>query len=153
VLGWAPGAPGRVPPERIAQAVAAGSRGHAWVVLDVPRSWDEDVRSVLAGCHHTVLVTRAGIGSLAAAARFVGGLAADVSSAGLVVRSHRDAPPAREVARALGLDLWAEMADDRRLEEHLALGLGPAHAVRGPLARAAAAVLSRCAAGGGRVAA
>jgi secretion/DNA translocation related CpaE-like protein len=144
VLGWAAGRPDRLPHELVGEAVAAAARGHAWVVLDVPRRWDEDVRSVLAGSDHTAVVTRAGIGCLAAAARFTGVLTVDVPAAGLVVRTHRDAPPGADVARALGLELWAEMRDDRRLDEHLALGLGPAHSSRGPLARAASRVLASC---------
>jgi hypothetical protein len=121
------------------------------VVLDVPRR--DDVRGLLADCDHTVLVVRAGTGCLTSAARFLGPTRRDLPAPGLVVRSTRDGPGAQEVARALGLDLWAEMRDQRRLEEHLALGLGAAHAGRGPLVRAAAQVLTRCAAAGARTAA
>jgi secretion/DNA translocation related CpaE-like protein len=151
VLGWAADRSDPVPPELVRRAVAAATRGHGWVVLDVPRRWHEDVRSLLASCDHTVVVARAGIGSLAAAARFVGPLAPQLPAAGLVLRTQRDGAPGSEVARALGLDLWGEMRDERRLEEHLALGLGPAHASRGPLARTAAVVLAHCATGARRV--
>ncbi len=149
VLGWAADRSEHLPPpgDLVDRAVAAATRGHSWAVLDVPRRWDEETRSVLVGCDHTVLVARAGIGGLAAAARFARSVAATVPASGLVVRTHRDGPPASEVARALGIDLWAEMRDQRRLDEHLALGLGAVHASRGPLSRTAARVLTRCSTG------
>ena len=144
VLGWGADGPGTLSRVVVEEAVAAATRGHAWVVVDVPRRWDGDVRSVLAACHHTVVVAQARFGCLAAAARWAHTVRDEVPAAGLVVRTHRDAAPPTEVARALGLELWAEMRDERRLDEHLALALGPVHAPRGPLTRAATRVLAHC---------
>ena len=144
VLGWSDDRRAPVPPAVVEEAVAAAVRGHGWVVVDVPRRWDEEVRTVLSACDQTVLVARARIGCLPAAARFAHLVRAELPGTGLVVRTRREAPPSEEVARALGLELWAQMRDERRLDEHLALGLGPAYASRGALARAASAVLTRC---------
>ena len=144
VLGWSGDRRAAVPHDLAAQAVSAAVRGHAWAVLDLPRSAAEDLRSLLAACDHVLVVAHARPGGLAAAVRSAHATRAVAPGAGLVVRTHRDAPPAPDVARALGLELWAELRDERRLDEHLALGLGAAHARRGPLARAAGQVLSRC---------
>ncbi len=46
------------------------------------------------------------------------------------------------MARALGLDLLVEVPEQRRLAEHLDLGLGPVHGRRSGLARAARSVLA-----------
>jgi secretion/DNA translocation related CpaE-like protein len=153
VLGWSGDVQDRFSPGLAGEAVAAAVRGHRWVVLDVPRRAEDDVRGVLAACDHTVVVASARTGSLAAAARFTRTVRLAAPAAGLVVRTHRDAPSASAVARALGMESWAEMRDERRLDEHLALGLGAAHSRRGPLARAAALVLARCATTRGRAAA
>jgi len=48
VLAWAARPPVPLPPDLVARAVAAGERGHPWVVLDLPRRCDEDMRSALA---------------------------------------------------------------------------------------------------------
>ena len=144
VLGWGSDPPSPASSVVVREAVAAATRGHAWVIVDVPRRWDDDLRAVLAGCDHTVVVAQGRFGCLAAAARWVHTVRDEVPTAGLVVRTHRDAPAPTEVAHALGLELWADMRDERRLDEHLALALGPVHAPRGPLARTATRVLARC---------
>lgn len=153
VLGWAGGPPDRVDPQMAAEALAAGVRGHDLVVLDVPRRADDDVRALLSACDHAVVVAHARPGCLAAAVRFSHAVREAVAGGGLVVRTHRGAPPTDEVARALALEPWAELRDERRLDEHLALGLGVTRARRGPLGRAASHVLRRCAATRRRVAA
>ncbi|HEY0773933.1 MAG TPA: septum site determining protein, partial [Nocardioidaceae bacterium] len=48
-----------------------------------------------------------------------------------------------DVAEVLGLPLGATMHDQRGLEEAVELGLGPVRRRRGPLARAAKAVLGQ----------
>jgi hypothetical protein len=153
VLGWSGGPPDRFDPGLAAEAVAAGVRGHDLVVLDVPRRADDDVRALLSACDHAVVVAHARPGCLAAAVRFSHAVREAAPRAGLVVRTHRGAPPTDEVARALGFEPWAELRDERRLDEHLALGLGVARARRGPLGQAASAVLGRCAGTRGRAAA
>ena len=152
VLTWAGRHSDRVPAPLVAETVAAGVRGHEWVVLDVPRREEDDVRGLLGACDHVAVVVPARTSSLAAAARFAPTVRRAAPGAGLVVRTHRAAPTAAEVARALGLVPWAEMRDERRLDEHLALGLGVAGSRRGPLARAAGQVLARAAGSRGRAA-
>jgi hypothetical protein len=62
---------------------------------------------------------------------------------GVVVRSRRPTPFADDVARAVGVPLLAQVPDQRRLDEHLDLGLGPVHARRSPLANAARSLVER----------
>jgi hypothetical protein len=63
----------------------------------------------------------------------------------VVVRTRGGTATAAEVARAVGVELLAELPEQRRLDEHLDLGLGPVHARRSPLARTARGLLERLA--------
>jgi secretion/DNA translocation related CpaE-like protein len=139
VLGWpdAPVASGAVPPALVREVLASGQRGHDWVVLDLPRGGEPWVTGLVSRCDHVVLVARASLAGVAAAARTADVLRHETPSAGVVVRSRRGSPPAADVARAVGLPLVGELSDQRRLEEHLDLGLGPVHHRRSPLARTA----------------
>ena len=144
VLGWSGARPPQVPAGLVAETLAAAVRGHSWVVLDVPRRAEGDVRALLAACDQVVVVAHARTDGLASGAHFAAALRDAVPAAGLVVRTPRAGPAPAEVGRALGLDVWAAVRDERRLDEHLALGLGVATTRRGPLARAASQVLERC---------
>ena len=144
VLGWSGTSQRDVPAGLVSETLAAAVRLHAWVVLDVPRRAEDDVRALLAACDWVVVVADARTDGLAAGARFVPALRDAVPAAGLVVRTHRAGPAPEDVGRALGLDVWAAVRDERRLDEHLALGLGVTTSRRGPLARAACQVLERC---------
>lgn len=144
ILGWPRHQCDEPPVGLVREAVSAARRGHRWLILDLPRRLDEQLLSLASGCDQVVLVAGARLGSLAAAARFTRGVRDALPDAALVLRTSRDAPRPEDVARILGQPLWAELPDQRRLEEHLALGLGPVHTKRGPLARAAADVLDRC---------
>jgi hypothetical protein len=70
-------------------------------------------------------------------------LRSEARDTAVVVRTRRGSPRPEDVARAVGLPLAAELPDQRRLEEHLDLGLGPIHHRRSPLARTAAGLVDR----------
>lgn len=147
VLGWpdvpaAPGDSGAVPPSLVREVLASGQRGHEWVVLDLPRGGEPWATGLVSRCDHVVLVARASLAGVAASARTADLLRHEAPAAGVVVRSRRGSLPAVDVARAVGLPLVGELADQRRLEEHLDLGLGPVHHPRSPLARTAAGLVA-----------
>ena len=144
VLGWSGAGQHSVPAGLATETLAAAVRGHLWVVVDVPRRTEDDVRALLTACDRVVVVAHARTDGLAAAARFAHAVRDTVRDGGLVIRAHRTGPAPAEVGRALGLDVWATVRDERRLDEHLALGLGVATSRRGPLVRAACQVLDRC---------
>jgi len=130
-------------PSAVREVLAAAERGHQRVVLDLPRS--DDGTELMSRCDEVVIVATPTITGIASAARLVDSLAelgVDTGRAGLVVRGTGASPEA--VARAVGLPVLAAMADQRGLGEAIDLGLGPLRSRRGPLARAAAAVLDRC---------
>jgi secretion/DNA translocation related CpaE-like protein len=143
VLGWPEEPPAPLPPSLVREVVSAGRRGHDWLVLDVPRTADEATFSVVRHCDHAVLVAGSGLASVAAAARTADRVRAECVSVGVVVRSRRGTPFAPDVARAVALPLWGHVPDQRRLDEHLDLGLGPVHARRSPLAAVARTLVDR----------
>jgi secretion/DNA translocation related CpaE-like protein len=130
----------------VREALSAGRRGHDWVVVDLPRAADARTAPVLSGCDRVVLVARAALGTVASAGRVADQLRGETASLGLVVRPRGGTATAAEVARALGVELLAELPEQRRLDEHLDLGLGPVHGRRSPLARTARELLERLAA-------
>ncbi|CAA9366048.1 MAG: Septum site-determining protein MinD [uncultured Nocardioidaceae bacterium] len=143
VLGW-PDETTAVPsPALVREVLSAGSRGHDWLVIDSPRGADPAMAAMLGRCHHVVLVARAAVGAVASAARVADRLRSDGAAVGAVVRCRRGSPLAEDVARALGLELLCELPDQRRLDEHLDLGLGPVRSRRCPLALSAAALVDR----------
>jgi secretion/DNA translocation related CpaE-like protein len=128
-------------PAGVREVLAAATRGHHRVVLDLPRGDTE----LMGRCDEVVVVVAPTITGIASAARLVDnltGLGVDTARAGLVIRGGGVDPDV--VARAVGLPVLAAMADQRGLGEAIDLGLGPLRSRRGPLARAAAAVLERC---------
>jgi secretion/DNA translocation related CpaE-like protein len=129
----------------VREALSAGRRGHDWVVVDLPRAADPRTAPVLGGCDRVVLVARAALGTVASAGRVADRLRGETPSLGLVVRTRGGTASAREVARAVGVELMGELPEQRRLDEHLDLGLGPVHARRSPLARTARELLDRLA--------
>jgi secretion/DNA translocation related CpaE-like protein len=132
-------------PAVVREVLSAGRRGHEWVVVDLPRGADARTAPVLSGCDHVVLVARAAIGTVASAAKVADRLRAEATSLGVVVRTQGGTATATEVARAVGVELLAELPEQRRLDEHLDLGLGPVHARRSVLARTARELLDRLA--------
>jgi secretion/DNA translocation related CpaE-like protein len=143
VLGWSDAVPARPEAALVREVIAAGSRGHDWVVLDLPRSSDQDTVALAQRCDHVLLVVGSTLPAVASATRTAERLRSHTSSLGAVVRARRTAVPAADVARAVRAPLLAELAEQRRLDEHLDLGLGPVHNPRGPLAVTAAQLLRR----------
>lgn len=138
VLGWRAGG-GVVPEALVRETFSAARRGHDWVVVDLPRVEDGRLGWTEL-CDRVVLVVAAHLCGVASAARLVHAWEADGRFA-TVVRTARGGPSAEQVARAVGLPLLAELRPSRRLEEQLALGLGPVHSPRAPLTRTAVEVL------------
>ncbi len=132
-------------PSVVREVLSAGRRGHDWVVVDLPRGADPRTAPVLSGCDHVVLVARAALGTVASAARVADRLRAEATSLGVVVRTRGGTATAAEVARAVGAELLAELPEQRRLDEHLDLGLGPVRGRRSVLARTARELLERLA--------
>jgi secretion/DNA translocation related CpaE-like protein len=139
-LSWPAGRSSPLLPGVLRECLSAARRGHDLVVVDLPRGTDPLVVDVASRCDLVVLVV----------APTVCGAASTTSTAarfekhgrwGLVVRGRGLDPD--DVARVTGLPLLAEMTDQRRVVESVDLGLGPVRSRRGPLARAAAAVLAR----------
>lgn len=135
VLAWGVD---RTPPDPLTarEVLDAAARGHAHVVLDLPRS-GALAEEALARCTDVVLLSHDRLASLAAAAPRARRLADSPGRAGVVVRRGGGAAPER-VAAALELPLLAAMGPQRGLDEALDLGAGPLRRRRGPLARAVA---------------
>jgi secretion/DNA translocation related CpaE-like protein len=122
----------------VAEVVAAATRGHDWVVLDIPRTAADLPR---VACDLLVVVVDGSVGGVASAVRRLARIRAAGHAVGVVVRTRRSSAGADDVARVLGVPLIGELRDDRRLREQLDLGLGPLRGRRCPLGRAADAVL------------
>lgn len=126
----------------VRDVVATARRGHAWVVLDLPRAGEAPVADVTGQCDRVVLVVRAGVGQVVAAARAADHLRAGGASPAVVVRARRrDTDRAEAVARAVGAPLLAVVPDQRRLDEDLDLGVGPVFRRRAQLTRVARALV------------
>jgi MinD superfamily P-loop ATPase len=96
---------------------------------------------VISRCDRVLVLagpTVAGVASAGKVAATLRPLNLDVA---LVVRNADAAVSAEHVADILELPLIAEVPTQRRLAEHLDLGLGPVHGRRSALARAAREVL------------
>lgn len=120
------------------EALSAARRGHAVVVLDLPRSPDALVDELAARCDLLLVMTVASVVGVAGAAR-MGARFAGHPDVAVVLRGEAFAP--EDVRRATRLPVLVQMRDQRGLAEAVDLGLGPLRSVRGPLARAAAQVL------------
>lgn len=141
LLAWGPGPRTTLDASVVREVLSAASRGSALVVVDVPRYVDPVTAEVLARSDHLVLVGGQSMTAVAAAARMVPRLTTMVPRTLLVVRGEAGVG-AEEMARTLALPLVAVMRDQHRLTETVELGLGPVRSRRGPLARAARAVLA-----------
>jgi secretion/DNA translocation related CpaE-like protein len=118
------------------EALSAGRRGFATVVVDVPRHPDPVVDEVLARCDQVLLVSTLTVPAVAAAARVARRLPSGPGT-GLVLRGGAAGVAPREVGRLLDLPVVATMGDQRGLDEAISLGVGPVRSTRGALARAA----------------
>jgi secretion/DNA translocation related CpaE-like protein len=149
VLAWPHDRTSSLQAFAVREALSAGQRGFAAVVVDVPRHPDPVVDEVLARCDHVLLVSTLTVPAVAAAARVARRLPS-AARTGLVLRGGVSGVAPREVGRLLDLPVLATMTDQRGVDEAISLGVGPLRSRRGTLARAArqvaAAVLGQRAA-------
>ncbi|HET6625033.1 MAG TPA: septum site-determining protein Ssd [Nocardioidaceae bacterium] len=142
VLTWST-SPGRTTDgATVREVLSAARRGNDTVVLDLPRYPDPVTTDLVSRCDHVVLVAGLTVPAVSAAGRSAAHLLGAARRVHLVTRGNEVALGPDQVATALGLPLLATMGHQRRLSESVELGLGPVHARRGPLARAARTVLS-----------
>jgi secretion/DNA translocation related CpaE-like protein len=145
VLTWSPGAPAVPDAAAVREVLSAAQRGNDVVVLDLPRWVDDVTAEVLSRCDDVLLVVVPTVAGVAAAGRVAAALVeptrAGLGAVRLALRSGGGAIPASAVAAALRLPVAVEVPHQRRLTEHVDLGLGPVHSRRSVLARAASVVL------------
>lgn len=152
VLTWGSGPRQPLDAFTVREVLSAAQRGSDLVVVDLPRYPDSVAGELLSRCDHILLVAGLTVPAVAAAGRVAAHLAESGRPLQLVTRGRGSAVAADDVARILELPLAATMADQRRLDESIALGVGPVPSGRGPLARAARAVLDRVGGASGRAA-
>jgi secretion/DNA translocation related CpaE-like protein len=145
VLTWPVGPPVAVGPESVREVLSAARRGHDLVVVDLPRALDEAGAEVVARCDHLLLVVEPSVAGVASAGRVADVLRGVNDRLGVVVRDTGAPVGPEEVATVLDLPLVGVVGTQRRLLEHIDLGLGPVRSRRSPLARAATEVLQRLA--------
>jgi Flp pilus assembly CpaE family ATPase len=121
--------------------LSAAQRGHDLVVVDLPRSLDAVGEEVVTRCDEVLLVVGPTVVGVASAGRVLARLRSLTDRLGLVTRRGGAAVASEQVAAALGVPVTAEVPHQRRLGEHVELGLGPVHSRRSGLARASRAVL------------
>lgn len=143
-LSWGRGAANDVPPAVMREVLSAARRGNDVVVVDLPRRPDAAAEEVLVHADLTCVVVPAEVRAVAAATRLLPRLDAIAPRVELVVRgpgpAGLDGPL---VGETLGLPLAVEMRAERGLRSAVDLGEGLWRRRRGPLARAARAVLER----------
>ncbi len=135
VLSWDRGEPEQLPVEAVRAVLAAARRTCHLVVVDLPRSFDEASREVLATATTTLLVVPAEVRATAAAARVAGRAGLLCRDLRLVVRG--PAPGGlvgADVERALGLPLVGELRPEPGLDLALERGEPLARRARSPLA-------------------
>lgn len=143
VLGWGTGPRTTLDAQVVREVLSAAQRGSSLVVVDLPRYVDGATAEALGRCDELVVVATLSVPAVAATARVVAGVLPLVSRARLVTRGPSSALDPELVADVLGLPLAATMADQRRLQESVEVGLGPMPSRRGPLARAVRSVLAQ----------
>jgi secretion/DNA translocation related CpaE-like protein len=141
VLTWDVATPVDLDPGSVREVLSASQRGNELVVVDLPRALDDVTVEVVTRCDRVLVVVTPTIMGVASAAKVLAGLRTATDRIGLVVRRRGTAIDSEQVAATLGVPLLAELPRQRRLAEHLELGLGPAHGPRSPLARSARAAL------------
>jgi secretion/DNA translocation related CpaE-like protein len=142
LLGWGAGARAQLDPVVVREVVSASRRGSDLVVLDLPRYATPATAEALVRCDHVVVVCGLTLPAVGACGRVLSSVAPLAGRPHLVARGPVHGLDPSAVARSLGVPLRAVMGDQRRLDEDVDLGLGPVRSRRGPLARAARAVLS-----------
>ena len=124
----------------VREALSAASRGFEVVVVDLPRHLDPVVTETVSRCDHVVVVVAPTVTGVASASRLVRHLPGGPGRH-LVTRGRSGGVDPDAVSRLLDLPLLVAMPDQRRLDEAIDLGVGPARHRRGPLARAAQQVV------------
>jgi secretion/DNA translocation related CpaE-like protein len=142
VLTWEVGSPADLDAASVREVLSAAQRGNDLVVADLPRTVDDVTAEMLARCDRVLLVVEPSVAGVAAAGKVASAFRPLNERLGLVVRDGPSAADPGQVADVLRLPIVVEVARQRRLAEHLDLGLGPVHRRRSALARAARAALS-----------
>lgn len=140
LLGWSDDPGGRGAALPVAEVLSAAVRGHDWVVIDVPRGAVDPVLEI--DCDLVVVLVDGSVAGVASAARRLPALRAAGVPVAVMVRTRRGPAEVSDVARVLDADLLGEVREDRRLREHLDLGLGPLRGRRAVLGRAADRVIA-----------
>lgn len=125
----------------VREVLSAARRGHAAVVLDLPRSREPWLLETVGRCDLVVVVSGLTVPAAAATHRVVAEVAAYAPHVALVARGAGRGLRPEDLAAALALRLLGEVPDLRRLPELVDLGAGPLRRHRGPLAAAARAAL------------
>ena len=126
----------------VREVLSATQRGNDLVVVDLPRTLDDVTLEVVSRCDRVLVVVDPTIGGVASAAKVLAGLRPVTERVGLVVRHGGAAIAPEQVGAALDAPVVADVPRQRRLAEHVELGLGPVHGRRSALARAARSALS-----------
>lgn len=108
-LSWGREGVARVSNDPLAAVLDAGERGFDLVVIDVPRTLDEQTELALGRARRTLLVTPARVRGVAAAARLTPLLQQRTSSFGLVVRQVPRGVSATAVRSALEAPVMGEL--------------------------------------------
>jgi secretion/DNA translocation related CpaE-like protein len=139
-LTWYAGPqPRRLQAFAVREALSAARRGHDTVAVDLPRSPDALTDEVASRCDRLLVTVRATVPGVASAVRVCARFA-DTGVLGLVVRG--DGVDDDSVTRLTGVPVVVRMPSQRGLGEAIDLGFGPVRTRRGPLGRAASAVLA-----------
>ncbi len=136
VLSWDRGDPTVVPAHVVASVVAAARRSADLVVVDLPRTIDDQAREVLSAADEVLLVVPAELRAAAGAARVASRASALCRDVGLVVRGPSPGGlTGDQIAGWLGLPLRGEVRAEPALELALERGDAPGRQLRSPLAR------------------
>lgn len=134
--------PPTMPAHAVTAVLAASRRACEVMVLDLPRYLDPPAEDALGTCTCALIVVPAEVRAVAAASRIAPVLTTLCPDVRLVVRGpSASGLDGREVARALGLPLAAEMAAEPGLLEALDRGEPPGLNPKSPIALACADVL------------
>ncbi|PRY46206.1 septum site-determining protein Ssd [Umezawaea tangerina] len=129
-------------PDAVAAVVEAGRRAGETVICDLPRHLTASALAALTRADLTVLVVPAEVRACAAAKRVAHQLISHGATLGVVVRAPGPTGlRGKEIADTIGATLLTSMRPEPRLASALDNGRFPT-ATRGPLARAATAVLA-----------
>jgi secretion/DNA translocation related CpaE-like protein len=135
VLSWDRGAACPLPVDAARSVLAAATRAHDLVVLDLPRHLDPVAEMAVTGADTVLLLVPAEVRAVAAAVRVAAVVGSVASELRVVVRG--PAPSglsAAEVAGILRLPLAGSLRPEAGLDRLLERGEAPARSGRGPLA-------------------